>query len=233
MTGRTTKTMAVITGDIVASGKMPPADKAKLYADFKKMMVSLRREQVVAAFEIFRGDSVQCIVKEIPEALRTALLIRAWYKSYGSIGARENTKPGTKGYQGGRYDIRLAVGMGSVDFFNKTNLGQSDGEAFLLSGRGLDSLKHSAERMVIWCADPVFGDALKPAMLLLDAVIEKWTSNQAEIVYYKLKKLKEEEIATKIGISQSAVNQRTKNSRWNAIETTITWFEKTVKDRLL
>lgn len=229
------KIFAVITGDIVGSGKLAKDDRAKLYADFKKFLASLKKEGYIRTFEMFRGDSMQCLVKQETDALRVALIIRAWYKSYGIMPPRSKRKPSQtaseKGYYSGNHDIRLSVGIGTVEFLNVRALGQSDGQAFLLSGQGLDGLKGSAEKLIVSAGDEKFTEAIAPAIGLLDAVLEKWTGNQAEIVLYKLKNLKEEEIAQKIGISQSAVNQRTKNSRWNAIESFISWFEKTVKDR--
>ena len=84
--------------------------------------------------------------------------------------------------------------------------------------------------MIVKTMNAAFNEPLEPAILLLDAVLEKWTQNQAEITLYKLQNFKEEEIAQKIGISQSAVSQRTKTSQWNAIEKLLAWFEKSIKD---
>jgi predicted transcriptional regulator len=50
---------------------------------------------------------------------------------------------------------------------------------------------------------------------------------------YKLQDIKEEEIATLLHISQSAVNQRTKTAQWHAIGKLIAYFEKTVQKRTL
>jgi len=65
---------------------------------------------------------------------------------------------------------------------------------------------------------------------LLDGLIQKWTQNQAELVYYKLQNKKEDEIANLLGISQSAVNQRTKTAQWYAIEKLIEYFEATIQN---
>ncbi len=62
--------------------------------------------------------------------------------------------------------------------------------------------------------------------------MQKWTQNQAELVYYKLQNKKEEEIAKLLRISQSAVNQRTKTAQWNAIEKLIIYFERVVQNQV-
>jgi DNA-directed RNA polymerase specialized sigma subunit len=63
----------------------------------------------------------------------------------------------------------------------------------------------------------------------LDALIQKWTLNAAELVLYLLQNKKEEEIAGLLNISQSAVNQRKKNAQWFAVEKLIQYFEKTIQ----
>jgi hypothetical protein len=77
-----------------------------------------------------------------------------------------------------------------------------------------------------------FNEQIEPSVLLLDAVIQKWTHNGAELVFHLLQNKKEEEIASILHISQSAVNQRKKNAQWFAIEKLIRYFEKTVQSWL-
>jgi DNA-directed RNA polymerase specialized sigma subunit len=85
------------------------------------------------------------------------------------------------------------------------------------------------QRLALKTFNNEFNEQIEPAILLLDALIQKWTQNQAELVLYKLQNKKEDEIAGLLGISQSAVNQRTKTAQWYAIEKLIEQFEKTVK----
>lgn len=228
------KLLGIITADIVASGKLPGKSREKLYSDLRKFVRTLKTEGWLSVFEMFRGDSLQCMVRNKEMALRVALMIRAWMKSYNSEGKaltvrRANGKVTVKGYFLGKQDIRLAIGIGRADFLNN-KLSQSDGEAFHLSGQALDGLKDTSRRMVIQTANEKFNEMIEAVIPLLDAVLEKWTSNQAEIILYKLKDYKENQIALEIGISQPAVNQRTKTSQWNAIEKLVDWFEKTIKD---
>jgi DNA-directed RNA polymerase specialized sigma subunit len=74
-----------------------------------------------------------------------------------------------------------------------------------------------------------FNEQIEPAILLLDALMQKWTLNAAELVLYLLQNKKEEEIAGLLNISQSAVNQRKKNAQWFAVEKLIQYFEKTIQ----
>ena len=226
----------VITADIVASRQLSAKSRERLYSDLRRFMKSLKTEGWLSEFEMFRGDSLQCVVKNKENILRVSLMIRAWMKSYtppdtATKGRNQvSGKMRGKGYFSGKQDIRLAIGIGKIDFLQK-KLSYSDGEAFHLSGQALDSLKNTSRRIIVQTADKKFNETIEPSMLLMDAVLEKWTSNQAEIVLYKLKDYKEEQIALEMGISQSAVNQRTKTSKWSAIEKLVAWFEKTIKDQ--
>jgi predicted DNA-binding protein YlxM (UPF0122 family) len=228
--------LAVITGDIVDSREMVSSSRQGLYGDLKKFLTSLKKEKWITTYEMFRGDSFQCVLEKPEYALRAALLIKAFIKSYISEEDEEKYgryvgkgKMATKGYYPGRQDIRLSIGIGQVDFYSKSNLAQSDGEAFQLSGQELDSIKKAQYRMTVKTNNENFNETIEPSILLLDAVLQKWTNNQAETVFYKLKKLKEDEIAKMLKISQPAVNQRIKTSQWFAIEKLLNYFEGKLK----
>lgn len=224
----------IITGDIVASQKMPAKVRKKLFEDIDVFLKDLKKKWI-SNYETFRGDSLQCEAKSPELALRVALIIRAFFKAYLSEEEQPKAEANrveerTKGYFTTDFDIRLAVGIGKADFIKKTKLSASDGEAFRFSGEALDALKDESYRLAIKTINKEFDEALEPAILLLDALIQKWTLNGAELVLYLLQNKKEEEIATLINISQSAVNQRKKNAQWFAIEKLIQYFEKTVQN---
>lgn len=136
----------------------------------------------------------------------------------------------TKGYFSTNFDIRLGIGIGTVDFIKKNKISSSDGEAFRLSGEALDHLLQGQQRIELKTIDPRIDEQWEPSVLLLDALMQKWTQNQAELVLYKLQDRKEEEIASRLNVTQSAVNQRTKTAQWQAIEKLILYFEKTMKN---
>jgi hypothetical protein len=224
--------LGIITADIVASSKLPPAMREELYTELKACMQSLKKSRWIANFEMFRGDSLQCVAAHKEQCLRVALMVRAFMKSYIAAEEKELYKRKgntTKGYFQADQDIRLSIAIGPVDFYNQKNLAQSDGEAFRLSGEGLDALKGAAYRMSFKSKDSNLTEWMEPTIMLLDAVLQKWTNNQAEAVLYKLKGRREEEISKALGITQSAVNQRLKTSQWFAIEKLLHYFEEKLK----
>jgi hypothetical protein len=227
------KKLGVITGDLVGSSELAPPEREKLYKALRLLMKELKDEKYLVSFEMYRGDSLQCVVNRKQQSLRVALLIRSYVKSY-TIGEQQQKyhsytakgiNPSKENFPG-KQDIRLSIGIGSVDFFSKTDLAHSDGEAFRFSGEGLDSLKRESYRLAIKTPDDSLNESLEPAIMLLDAVIQKWTNNQAEALTYKLKDWKEDNISKKIGVSQPAINQRIKSSQWFAIEKLLQYFEK-------
>jgi hypothetical protein len=218
----------IITGDIVASGEIESHYRQQLFKEADTFLTDLKKDHI-KSYETFRGDSLQCQAINPESSLRVALLIRAFFRAYVPLTETEEAEKSGKGYFTTDYDIRLAIGIGEADFMNDNKITSSDGPAFRLSGEGLDSLKDNAQRLILKTAKPEFDEQMEPSILLVDALIQKWTQNQAELALYKLQQIKEDEIAAKLGISQSAVTQRKKTAQWNAVEKLIYYFEKTVK----
>jgi len=229
------KIHGIITGDIVSSRDIEVTIREKLFEDMDLLLKDLKN-QWINTFETYRGDSLQCETKSPEFSLRVALIIRSFFRAYfpDELKPKRSIKKGnkpimTKGYFATNFDVRLGIGIGTIDFIRNDKITSSDGEAFRLSGEALDDLSQGTQRLALKTFNAPFTEQMEPAVLLLDALIQKWTQNQAELVLYKLQDKKEDEIATQLKISQSAVNQRTKTAQWLAIEKLVHYFEKTVK----
>lgn len=221
----------VITGDIVSSRNIDAEEREQLFKQVAAFLKSLKNKYITS-FETYRGDSLQCEVI-LPElALRTAILIRAFFRAYVPGNFKNTiTEKSNKGYFSTKYDVRLAIGIGEVDFIDKNKISSSDGEAFRLSGEGLDKLKGTSERLILNSKYTDFNEQMEASVLLVDALIQKWTQNQAALALYKLQQIKEDEIAARLQISQSAVTQRKKTAQWYAIEKLLSYFEKTIHNK--
>ena len=115
---------AIITGDIVDSYQMTVDERTsilRLLQSLPLLLSPLYKTNI----EIFRGDSFQVKVAEPSKVLRIALAIRAIIRTNRFVG---NNK---------QWDARLAIGVGTLDY-ETDSLSTSDGEAYRLSGRGLD-----------------------------------------------------------------------------------------------
>ena len=225
---------AIITGDIVASRRIAPLQKEMLYSDIDGFLRSLKKKWLLD-YETYRGDSIQCEARSPELSLRVALIIRSYVMAYTPEEIKKqisrSQKKGTvpKGYFNVAFDIRLAIGIGEVDFIKTKKLSSSDGIAFQLSGEALDNLKEESRRLVFKTADENLNADIEPVIYLLDALTQKWTQNQAMLVLNKLQNKKDEEIAKLFKISLSAVYQRKKTAQWTAIEKAVTYFETKLK----
>ena len=227
------KLYGIITGDIVASQAIEPKIRQRLFKDTDAFLLQLASKWL-SHYETFRGDSLQCAVPAPEYALRVALMIRCFFKAYipgkglMPVASKGKKKQSAKGYFTTAFDIRLAIGIGEADFIQKDKISTSDGQAFRLSGEALDHLKSESSRMAVQTLYPSFNEQIEAPVLLLDALMQKWTRNGAEVILYKLQNKKDDEIAALLHISQPAVNQRKKNAQWPAIEKLIEYFEKSV-----
>jgi len=120
-------------------------------------------------------------------------------------------------------DARISIGIGTVDLEMKS-VTTSDGIAFNISGMNLDKIKSTRQSMIIG-SDDEYSAELETEIILLDNIISKATALQCEVIYLKLLGYTEIEIARFLKIKQSAVNQRSNSTGWNAIETSIKRFE--------
>ncbi|HEY0066973.1 MAG TPA: hypothetical protein VGB46_06415, partial [Flavisolibacter sp.] len=133
----------IITGDLVGSREIKAEARERLYRELKTLFQNLEGKDLIKKYEVYRGDSFQCIMTAQEFSLRVALMIRAFIKGWETAGSEQEGEEGeagsgTKGQLPERQDVRLAIGIGHLDFFNETSLAHSDGEAFWFSGNGLD-----------------------------------------------------------------------------------------------
>lgn len=219
---------AIITGDIISSRSIRAELRQQLYTDLDKFLGSIKKKWI-ANYETYRGDSFQCELIRLEKALSVALMIKAYIISYSSPKAAKITRSITKGYSNKEFDIRIAAGIGGIDFINKKKITTSDGEAFRLSGEALDKLKHENQTIVIKTNNEALNKSLAPLIALVDALTQKWTQNQAELILAKLMGKGDDEIAAEIDITTSAITQRKKTANWLAIEKAIIYVEEQLK----
>ena len=159
---------AVLTGDLVGSTRV---DRTLVDAAFKRLHAAAgeigRWPGETGAFERFRGDGWQGLLNDPARALRAALLFSAAVRSVD-----------------GRFSTRTAVGIGPAGAVSPDGLGASDGPAFRLSGRLLDSMPNQA-RMAAAFDDVARGGAggwASAAFLVAGAIAQSWTARQAEVM---------------------------------------------------
>lgn len=196
------KNYAVITGDLI--------DSAGIVGDYKEILEGIASDirqyhDEAFGFDIYRGDSFQGLISNPTKALKISILFRAGLRRYSKGSSIDNI-----------WDARIAIGVGTIkniDNPTEIKLKTADGEAFIRSGRSLDSMKFEAIQLKICTGDQKLDDEFAAVCPLLDAVIGRWTTSQAEAVYMQLlEEITQEEIGRRLGISQRASGKRLESS---------------------
>lgn len=211
------KLFGVITGDIVNSSKID-VNKRDLLLDTLKCAfneVSIDDNSIIQTpFQIYRGDSFQGVLMKPEKTLFAGLIIRSVLRYKFAL------------KQSDALDSRISIGIGSINYSADTSA-EGDGEAFRFSGPMLDNMK-TAQRFSIVTPWSDFNKELFTQCALLDAIIHKWSAQQAEVISCLLKGFTQEEISNKIGISQPAIRKRLLSAGGYAIEKLVDRFESII-----
>jgi len=216
---------ATISADIVSSTTLSVFDLMNLQSVIRQFLDELSVKSQDADWgRLFKGDSVEIFLSNPHEALRTALLLKALVKKTFVESNMEAKQSLFK-----KFGIKIAIGIGEMRVADK-NRDVLDGEAIYYSGRALEkgakeglSVKRS---MYFACKDSLFSEQMDVMLGLLDILFKEATSKQCEVLYYKLMGMNEVEIAEKLDVVQSVVNQHSNAIGWNAIESAVNYFEK-------
>ena len=220
-------TKAVITGDIIHSTQMENDMRLELFNLIKNSLKIWDKDYHMKS-EMFRGDSFQCLLKLPFISLRLALIIKTYVRSLNPIDfydvKKVNSNQEKKMHQTNwLFDVRIGLGIGEVDSETKT-LANSNGEAFHLSGSALDELKDSKQHLAVKTNDE-FREEWETSIILLDAIMSKTSALQCQVLNLKLLGYTEIQIAQRLDVGQSAINQRSVSGNWNAINAMVKRFE--------
>ena len=212
------KTYSILTGDVVGSKKVKGTDRELLHACFEsagQKMLDSFSEFVPYPPEFFRGDSWQFLVTDPAMSLRIGIFFRALIKAC---------------MQKNRNDTRISIGLGSIEFLPAGRVSSGDGDAFRLSGGGLDRI-HKPERMGIFFPAYLESDvtrAVEVIVKLIDLKVKEWTGKQARAISGALLGLTQASIARdwfNKEVTQQAVGQHLDRAGYATIALAIEYFE--------
>jgi transcriptional antiterminator len=125
-------------------------------------------------------------------------------------------------------DVRISIGTGNVDSPIRT-LSTARGEAFLLSGRALDTLEKTQGRLIITTAHELGTIAFSVLSDYLNSIFRYITSKQAEVMLELLKGNSQQQVAEKLNRSKSTISQHVTAGRWDEIEKILENYQKIVR----
>lgn len=160
--------IGIITGDIVKSSRIKADDKDVIINEILGLKDDVSTICSID-IEFFRGDSFQILVRDATRTLFVAVLLRAKLRGES---------------KGVKCDARLSVGVGGIEYVNERVV-MSDGEAFRLSGRGLDEIGKKS-RLVVATKWSAVNNELAVSTPFADDIISKWTTEQAAIIFVAL-----------------------------------------------
>ncbi len=215
--------MAVLTGDIVDSSRLRSVDSepvSELIENVGKWIKESFQTAIHARIDIFRGDSWQLVVRDTSIAVRVGLYFRALLRaSYG-------------------IDSRVSIGFGEVDFLPLENISTGTGQAFTLSGQGLEEcLKPTRMNLRFPPLERnLDGQGLNTIVRLIDLQARAWTPGQSQAVAGALIDLTQVEIAASWQpepISQQAISQHLEKAGWIQIKDALDYLEKVLPAMLV
>ena len=217
----TQRLVAVLTGDLVKSRNLG-SKRAATSTDFSKIIEECRKYLATKNCRLhysgfYRGDSFQIALSDPRFALWLVIFLRGRLLQNRS--------------QGIRFDVRLGVGLGTASSWVKGNIAASDGEGFQLSGKALDSLKSSKEkyrRLRICPPERHQDESLTVISACLDAMIQRWTPEQAAAMTLFLQEKTQDEISAELKIRQPAVQTRLQTAGHYAIREAYEFFSRLI-----
>ncbi len=214
------KLYAIITGDIVASSRLPSNKRKMLHkvmVDSSKVLQDEFKDAVPMGVDIFRGDSWQIILSKPAKALRLALFYRAILRAK---------------MESHRFDTRMAIALGRVDFIPGNRVSEGYGEAYRLSGKALESMPKASNMSFVFTGMEL-EEVLNVVIQLIDSISSRWSDRQALAVAGALRGWKQEKIAEKWRkkkVSQQAVAQHLSRAGWYPVEKGILFFEQCLRE---
>ncbi|MGC6430961.1 MAG: transcriptional regulator [Jejuia sp.] len=202
---------SVITGDIIKSRNQ---NDPNIWLDtLKQTLSNLSSEKKY--WDIYRGDSFQIEIRDYLASFICAVYLKACIKSIKGL------------------DVRLAIGIGDKTY-NGEKVSESTGEAFILSGETLESLKKEKQNLRVQTTNFDLDLELNLYFKLALIAMDNWTVNTAEIVKLSIENpdALQSELGKIIGINQNAVSMRQKRAYLSEINELDLMYREKIYDHI-
>ena len=199
--------IAVITGDIINSQH---ADTEVWITRLKNLLETWGSAPYT--WEIYRGDEFQ-FKCSIDSVFWHFLAIKSL------ITSQENL------------DVRMAIGIGE-ESFSSEKITESNGTAYVNSGRLLNDLKSDGHTVAIKTSSDAVDRDLNILLKWSSKDFDNWTMATAEIIHEMImnEDITQEDLAKRFAISQSSISQRLKRANYELIVETNQYFRKKISE---
>lgn len=199
--------IAVITGDIIYSRQ---ADTEVWITRLKHLLATWG--SAPQTWEIY-SDHAFLLKCTINDAFWQFLAIKSLIKSQENL------------------EVRLAIGIGEENF-SSGKITESNGTAYVHSGKLLDDMKSSGHTVAIKTSSDAVDRDLNILLKWSSKDFDNWTVATAEIIHELIMNQEhtQEDLAKKFAISQSSVSQRLKRANYELIVETNHYFKKKISE---
>lgn len=198
---------AVITGDIINSQKFGTEV-------WHKALQEIFIGKSSAEWENYRGDEFQYLIQNAENSFLEFLKIKAGIKKIQDL------------------DVRVSIGLGEQNFV-ADKVSQSNGSAFVNSGRNLEKIKAEKVNLFINSDCKQLDQKLNLIFKWVSLTVDNWSVMSAEIVELFLLNpdINQEEAARRLQISQSSVSQRLKRANFDLLLETEVYFRQLIQSQ--
>lgn len=209
--------IGVLTGDVVGSQKIK--DKQALGQALNDGL-NLLEARLGACSDRYRGDGFQIAVPDPAQAMTAAVLLRATLIQHSP--SRQ-----------AMWDARIAVATGEGDMPSPQSFTDAQGEVFVRSGRQLDVLSATTDRLSIVTDNRTLDNQWALLTRFADDIITHWSRYSAEVVALSLQHAESQQaLARRLGRAQPTVNRRLAAARWPLIRDYLAHIRAVLTERL-
>lgn len=207
------RNVAVLTGDLIASthaGAENVDQAMAVLADASEHIGHWAQQNT--RFTRFRGDGWQIYLEFPGLAFRACLYLIARLKASGC-----------------NLETRISVGIGAVERLGTADLSDANGDAFIVSGHGLDDMARSRRLAISGVKD--MAKFFSGIYVQAEFQAYRWSREQAEAIAIALESEKDpddptiEVLARPLGITRQALQARLKGAGYHALTQTLYAFE--------
>lgn len=216
---------AAISADIVSSTSLSKEMIMNLSEKIKGLLTSISNEHPGFWGRLVKGDTIECITDKPNDALRIAIMLKCFVKSFRPADGIEN-----KNFK--QCGLRIAIGIGAMRTVDPHS-GIMDGEAIYLSGRALEAMSAGTTNKtkdgfrIVLPNDSTKG-ALDVISSFINYVLNSASSRRCEVIFYRLQNKKDLETASILGVSRANVNSILNKAGWSSLEKAIIYFENLI-----
>ncbi len=197
---------SVLTGDLIHSQRTH--DVQAYIKSLKTVLKQLSTHYRIQS-QVYRGDGFQVVMDNPEEAFVCAVALRA---------ALIASSPDHE-----RWDARLSIGIG--EHADK----ESYGEAFVLSGHGLDNMKKST--LAAFSSHASFQERVALLTEFTAAIIDNWTVVEAQTVYlYLTLDTDQQTIANQLGKSRVTINKALQRAQTRLLDSYLEHTRRCIRE---